>query len=69
MPCSTLWHHVYERLQFHDMMEVLRMSRYVFYMWFVAGQTRNVEKLWRDFFADPSQWLDHRSEKVYRESK
>jgi hypothetical protein len=22
------------------------------------------EKLWRDFFSDPSQWWDHRPEKV-----
>jgi hypothetical protein len=22
------------------------------------------EKLWREFFSDPSQWWDHRSEKV-----
>ncbi|CAM6099771.1 unnamed protein product [Calypogeia fissa] len=29
----------------------------------VPGQQRDVEKLWRDFFSDPSQWLDHRSEK------
>jgi hypothetical protein len=29
---------------------------------FSAGGQR--EKLWRDFFLDPSQWWDHRSEKV-----
>jgi hypothetical protein len=22
------------------------------------------EKLWREFFSDPSQWWDHRTEKV-----
>jgi hypothetical protein len=26
----------------------------------------DVEKLWREFFSDPSQWWDHRSEKVTR---
>jgi hypothetical protein len=30
----------------------------------MAGQKRVVEKLWREFFSDPSQWWDHRSEKV-----
>jgi hypothetical protein len=31
----------------------------------MAGQKRkSVEKLWREFFSDPSQWWDHRSEKV-----
>lgn len=25
-----------------------------------------VEERWREFFADPSQWWDHRSEKVIR---
>jgi hypothetical protein len=30
----------------------------------MAGQKRIVEKLWREFFSDPSQWWDHRSEKV-----
>ncbi|CAM6073937.1 unnamed protein product [Sphagnum tenellum] len=30
-----------------------------------GGQKRNsVEKLWREFFSDPSQWWDHRSEKA-----
>ncbi|KAJ7570944.1 hypothetical protein O6H91_01G141200 [Diphasiastrum complanatum] len=27
-------------------------------------QKVNVENLWREFFSDPSQWWDHRSEKV-----
>jgi hypothetical protein len=30
----------------------------------MADQKRIVEKLWREFFADPSQWWDHRPEKV-----
>jgi hypothetical protein len=29
-----------------------------------AGQKRIVENRWREFFADPSQWWDHRSQKV-----
>jgi hypothetical protein len=29
----------------------------------VVHAARN-EKLWREFFSDPSQWWDHRSEKV-----
>jgi hypothetical protein len=29
-----------------------------------AGQKSIVEKLWLEFFSDPSQWWDHRSEKV-----
>jgi hypothetical protein len=29
-----------------------------------SGQKLIVEKLWREFFSDPSQWWDHRSEKV-----
>ncbi|CAM6033764.1 unnamed protein product [Sphagnum compactum] len=30
-----------------------------------GGQKRkSVEKLWREFFSDPSQWWDHRSEKA-----
>ncbi|CAM6129666.1 unnamed protein product [Calypogeia fissa] len=31
---------------------------------FVAGRKRVVEKLWREFFSDPSQWWDHRSDKA-----
>jgi len=31
---------------------------------FLAGQKRIVEELWQKFFSDPSQWWDHRSEKV-----
>ncbi|CAM6018974.1 unnamed protein product, partial [Sphagnum balticum] len=27
------------------------------------GQKRVIEKLWQEFFLDPSQWWDHRSEK------
>ncbi len=30
----------------------------------MADQKRIVEKLWQEFFADPSQWWDHRPEKV-----
>jgi len=30
----------------------------------MAGQRRLVEKLWQQFFSDPSQWWDHRPEKV-----
>jgi hypothetical protein len=30
----------------------------------MAGPRRMVEKLWREFFSDPSQWWDHRAEKV-----
>jgi hypothetical protein len=30
----------------------------------VAGQKRVVEKVWREFFSNPSQWSDHRSEKA-----
>lgn len=29
-----------------------------------SGQKRSVENLWQEFFADPSQWWDHRPEKV-----
>ncbi|CAK9269824.1 unnamed protein product [Sphagnum jensenii] len=29
-----------------------------------VGQKRIVEELWQKFFSDPSQWWDHRSEKV-----
>jgi hypothetical protein len=38
--------------------------------WFVTGNSsssrrrKTVEQLWREFFSDPSQWWDHRSEKV-----
>jgi uncharacterized Zn-finger protein len=31
---------------------------------FEANQKRSVEKLWKKLFSDPSQWWDHRSEKV-----
>ncbi|CAM6051292.1 unnamed protein product [Sphagnum compactum] len=31
---------------------------------FEANQKRSVEKLWQKLFSDPSQWWDHRSEKV-----
>ncbi len=31
---------------------------------FIAGQKVAVENLWRDFFSDPSQWIDNRPEKV-----
>jgi hypothetical protein len=37
------------------------------FLWVVAvwaGQRWIVEKLWQEFFSDPSQWWDHRSEKV-----
>jgi hypothetical protein len=34
------------------------------FLLFVADQKRVVEKRWREFFLDPSQWWDHRSEKV-----
>jgi hypothetical protein len=34
------------------------------FLLFVTGQKRSIEKLWREFFSDPSQWWDHRSEKV-----
>jgi hypothetical protein len=34
------------------------------FLWSVAGQKRVIEKLWQEFFLDPSQWWDHRSEKV-----
>ncbi|CAM6045275.1 unnamed protein product [Sphagnum compactum] len=30
-----------------------------------AGQKRIVENRWREFFADPSQWWDHRSQKAH----
>ncbi|KAJ7558177.1 hypothetical protein O6H91_04G027400 [Diphasiastrum complanatum] len=30
---------------------------------FSSGQKRNTEELWQQFFADPSQWWDHRSDK------
>jgi hypothetical protein len=33
----------------------------------VAGQKRIVEKLWREFFSDPSQWQDHRLMEKVRE--
>lgn len=33
---------------------------------YLADGKRVVEKLWRDFFSDPSQWWDHRAEKVSR---
>lgn len=32
----------------------------------VAGQKSIVERLWRKFFSDPSQWWDHRLDKVNR---
>jgi hypothetical protein len=31
---------------------------------FCAVRGGQREKLWREFFSDPSQWWDHRSEKV-----
>jgi hypothetical protein len=31
---------------------------------FLAGQRVMVEKRWREFFTDPSQWWDNRMEKV-----
>jgi hypothetical protein len=34
----------------------------------VAGQKRIVEKLWREFFSDPSQWQDHRLMEKVRET-
>ncbi len=30
----------------------------------MAGQRRMVDKLWQQFFSDPSEWWDHRPEKV-----
>jgi pentatricopeptide repeat protein len=30
----------------------------------LSGQRWIVEKLWQEFFSDPSQWWDHRSEKL-----
>jgi hypothetical protein len=33
---------------------------------FLVGRKRLVERLWREFFSDPSQWWDHRSAKVKR---
>jgi hypothetical protein len=30
----------------------------------LAGKKMIVEKLWENFFANPSQWWDHRLEKV-----
>ncbi len=30
----------------------------------MAGQKRVVEKVWWEFFSNPSQWSDHRSEKA-----
>lgn len=30
----------------------------------MAGQKRVVEKVWREFFSNPLQWSDHRSEKA-----
>jgi hypothetical protein len=35
------------------------------FQWLLAdNQRRIVEKLWQEFFSDPSQWWDHRLEKV-----
>jgi len=31
---------------------------------FTAVAANKKEKRWREFFSDPSQWWDHRSEKV-----
>jgi len=31
---------------------------------FVAGKKMIVEKLWQEFFVDPSQWWDNRPEKA-----
>ncbi len=54
----------------------MRLSGFHHLQWFVTGQKklvekffeanqkRSVEKLWQKLFSDPSQWWDHRSEKV-----
>jgi hypothetical protein len=34
------------------------------FLQFVAGKKMIVEKLWQEFFMDPSQWWDNRPEKV-----
>ncbi len=34
------------------------------FLWFLAEQRRMIENLWQEFFSDPSQWWDHRLEKV-----
>ncbi len=36
---------------------------------FLVGRERFVERLWWEFFSDPSQWWDHRSAKVKRKKK
>jgi hypothetical protein len=33
-------------------------------LWFMAGPNVVAEKLWLEFFSDPSQWWDHSVEKV-----
>jgi hypothetical protein len=33
-------------------------------LWFMAGPNVVAEKLWLEFFSDPSQWWDHSIEKV-----
>jgi hypothetical protein len=50
---NTLPHRGYYVIKLHH-------SKGNFYT-LAAGQR---EKLWREFFLDPSQWWDHRSEKV-----
>jgi hypothetical protein len=34
------------------------------FLQFVAGKKMIIEKLWQEFFVDPSQWWDNRPEKV-----
>jgi hypothetical protein len=53
---SAGWSGTLSTAQWSDAKEQLRSPS--------GGQKRVVEKLWREFFSDPSQWWDHRSEKV-----
>jgi len=53
---SAGWSGTLSTAQWSDTKEQLRSSS--------GGQKRIVEKLWREFFSDPSQWWDHRSEKA-----
>jgi hypothetical protein len=47
----------------HGMKEV-HVMLYVLHEFCTAVHAGQKEKLWREFFSDPSQWWDNRSEKV-----